>query len=248
MILSGILALLVVSNVWAQNEKRQRIHSHRNILWFTPAQTPIINGLAIGFAAVAIGPDHQQINGVNVEATFLYLYPVMPVIDVIATICLPVNRWRHGRLRSEQANRFFYWSDSVAEEINGVNISLGSWLAEQRVNGLTVSLMTNSYVQHKGVCISATSNWLGIFYGVTIAPFGNVSRKGRGVQVGLVNSCGNCSGLQLGLLNQNGGRITPLIGYRSRRKAVAAEMNKLVIPPQTRHLDFQRFFFTRAEH
>jgi hypothetical protein len=43
--------------------------------------------------------------------------------------------------------------------------------------------------------------------------------EGHGVQVGLVNSCFNCSGLQVGLINQNGHRITPFFNFRSRKKA-----------------------------
>ncbi|HXS35893.1 MAG TPA: hypothetical protein VN721_04295 [Flavipsychrobacter sp.] len=62
-----------------------------------------------------------------------------------------------------------------------------------------------------------------------IAPIGNISKHGSGVQIGLVNSWANCSGLQIGLLNQNGKKVTPIFSYRSRKHALKMNENAFAV-------------------
>ncbi len=233
--------------VYARKTTEPHGKKRRNFIWFTPSATSQINGVAVGLAAVAIGDNHQQINGVNIEATVACLVLPFFLGDMYQTVNLPVYKWQKGKIHSEEVYRFFYWTDSIAEVINGINVSLGSLLAEQQVNGLTISVLGNQYVRHCGLSISGISNWFSSFDGVCIAPFGNVSRRGSGIQLGLVNSCGNCSGIQIGLINQNGSRITPFLGYRSKSKAKQFDQHPTPIKYQSPWFTPQFLFFTRSQ-
>jgi len=196
----------------------------RNILWVTPSATDHINGLALGIVATK-WHGLQTINGANTEFTIICPFLVIP--EFVLTVALPVQQ-HYDHNDKDFTGRFFEWKDSVHECINGLNLSMGTLFSKRQVNGVSLSMASNSYTVHRGLSISLYANWIEDYKGVLIAPFGNLSKKGSGVQIGLVNSCLNCSGLQLGLLNQNGRKITPFLGFRSRRRAVMVAKKGLI--------------------
>lgn len=215
-IFTAILLLYYITG-YGQQSRHQHDKPVRNIIWFTPSRTRTINGLALGFTAQPKGGS-QTINGANVEATILA--PLLVVPAFIITVALPVHTHYHAKDEPDFTRNFFTNNDTVTETINGLNLSIGSCYRAARVNGVSISAIMHGHQELQGLAISGFANWVGTYRGVMIATCGNVAKTGCGVQIGLVNSCINCSGLQIGLLNQNGRRITPFIEYRSKRKAM----------------------------
>ena len=87
---------------------------------------------------------------------------------------------------------------------NGLEISLSSNIsAPSKINGLSVSPIFN---------IHHTSN------GVAIATFANISQKCRGAQIGLINSCKDSRGIQIGFWNVNEKRKMPIINWNFKSK------------------------------
>ncbi|NDC41941.1 MAG: hypothetical protein EBZ77_10380 [Chitinophagia bacterium] len=198
--------------------------AHRNFFWLVPSNTDQINGLAFGLWATPMKQQRQQINGLAITLPL----PVVPymLVQGFAPLGLPLLRYQSETDSTPKKNKISHLTArvysgelSVAdEEINGVHLTI-SEIGNTCVHGLSLSGLTIYCSGVDGVGISGLANFTDHFRGVMIAPVGNSSRRGSGVQIGLFNSCINCSGLQIGLINQNGKRITPFVNYRSRRRA-----------------------------
>lgn len=92
-----------------------------------------------------------------------------------------------------------------------------------RVNGkgpvIQASGFWNSADCAAGLQVSGFVNAADSLDGVQVAGFLNFSRKGRGVQVGLINIGKDMEGVQIGLLNWMNGRFLPAINIGRRRQS-----------------------------
>ena len=98
------------------------------------------------------------------------------------------------------------------KKIYGIQIGLLN-IEKSIINGLDINAAGSLDSKTNGLTISAVMNKHYIMNGLTVAPFGNHDLKCKGVQIGLINSCKDLKGLQLGLWNKNQKRSLPIINW-----------------------------------
>lgn len=102
-------------------------------------------------------------------------------------------------------------------EINGVHIGFLN-LDPTIINGLDINLTGSFESITNGVTISGILNKHYIINGLTVALIGNHDTRCNGVQIGLINSCKELNGIQLGLWNKNQKRSLPILNWYFKKK------------------------------
>lgn len=171
-----------------------------NIVWFAPvAHNTVINGWAISaMACPAYGGDTLVVNGINTEIGagmfflpyLLLMTPDISVDDYDTTL-----------------------KDEETVVINGISISCLGHISASRINGVSLNWFCALHTRCDGVVASYGGNIVGEFNGLVLGGVKNHSTVGRGVQIGLFNSCTQLKGFQFGLLNRNQKRTLPFVNW-----------------------------------
>ncbi|MDF2190152.1 hypothetical protein [Paraflavitalea sp. CAU 1676] len=175
----------------------------RNWAWYTPSGAGKINGLSLGLQTT-IDEKPITINGLNLNADALSAFVAMFGLFHILTNLEPINM--PDTVDKKNMNKF----------LNGVSISAGGLMGEMRVRGFSINGGMSGVTEMSGLHITGTQNRTDEFKGVVITGITNRAVKGRGLQIGLVNSCKHLRGVQLGLWNINGKRSLPLFNWQFR--------------------------------
>jgi hypothetical protein len=171
----------------------------RNIAWHTPCGAARINGLAIGFQAARFGEGTLTIKGVNAD---LGMGAAFATPYFVVSNFLSKKKRDHITIHHDSATTIIYglsisYGGEAGVELHGVNIAGGTTLAS-KLYGLSITgVYTKSY-EFRGVCIAGLTNY---------------AMKGKGLQIGLINSCRQLKGVQIGLWNKSGKRGLPLINW-----------------------------------
>ncbi|MBI3519761.1 MAG: hypothetical protein HY062_10445 [Bacteroidetes bacterium] len=197
-------------------------------VWTFHDDSTTIQGLSVGFNQ-SFNIQQVKVNGINIELFGLgIIAPLMPQSPVCGDSCT---------LKSE------FQSDTVAMQINGINISpLGS-ICDCNINGVNINGMASNANITNGLSMTIFANFAQIANGIQFAFIGNdsafmngvqcsfyinVSRSSsrgvqialfndatihNGLQIGAKNSSEYLHGIQLGLWNKNQKRSLPFINW-----------------------------------
>jgi len=190
---------------------------------FTPSnQNRIINGLAIGLQVIPFGKQgdmtYCEVNGLNIEVGLLGIVGGVfgPVYGLIGN---PDNDnhirsffSQYGYKDSSDLNTMKYGPDKM----NGVSISIGGTYGTIN-SGLMINGLCGGSFKTTGVQISGLINDQYDFKGLLIAGLANHTKKGKGVQIGLINNCESGHVFQIGLFNRIGRRILPFLNFSFKK-------------------------------
>ena len=191
----------------------------RYVLFTTPVKKDTqVHGIALGLMAVPWGHAKRlHINGLNLE-----LEPwaaLMAGVGVVMPVVALFKKMPDGAVAETAPPDSAATTQYQGTIIRGVSVSGGGLASDTRLYGLSLNGllgMAESY----GVMVSGLMNGSDDFSGLQLAAVGNMSAQGRGLQIGLFNTCLNGRVLQLGLLNRIGNRITPVVNFRFRKSAL----------------------------
>jgi hypothetical protein len=191
------------SSRYSKNKQYKFKGEVKNIIGFTPTKASYINGLALGYNT---SPKNNLlvVRGLNIEINPLpLLVSPLLLLHIIA----------HPNI----SNSFFPDSAKTNCFIHGLNISslVGFDVkANTSINGINIAAVSSHGQQLNGVSISIASNRFYRYNGLLIAGISNIVNEGNGLQIALFNSCKDCHGVQIGLLNKMGKRTLPFINMR----------------------------------
>lgn len=182
----------------------------------------VISGLAIGFTARpwTDGADslYVEINGLNIE-----LGPLGIIGGIWGTMYGLVGE----RDSSNRRANFFSNLNSpdimpfnptgYEARVNGISISLGG-ITETINSGLFINGLSGTSYKTNGIQISGLLNLQHEFNGLLIAGLANNTRKGKGLQIALINNCGSGQVFQIGLFNRIGKRALPFINFNFKKE------------------------------
>ena len=206
-IVSAVIVMLLCSlNILAQKDTigtadtiTQPKKKVRNGIGFIPnSRTKKINGLAIG--AVLSSYDTITINGLNVEILGGFVGS-QNFID------------KKTNFKDTTGNNKGFYKKYV-QQINGITIATIAGVNNAQINGITLSSFYNLANEVNGISAAFLSNGNLFFNGVELAIFANQASRGRGLQIGLFNTCYDLRGIQIGLWNKNGKRSLPFINWQ----------------------------------
>ncbi len=181
----------------------------RYVAWLTPVgkKSVTIDGVAIGLMALPSRVGHLKINGLNVEVLPMAVFTVFGGIIWTMVNVMPIP----------ENDLYADSSPGIRTEIHGLSISAGMF-EDVKMNGVSLNLV-NSYVTiSEGVEISFIMNSNYQFSGAQLSMFGNRAVEGKGVQVGMFNSCDHGRVFQFGFLNRIGKRVLPIINFSLKKK------------------------------
>jgi hypothetical protein len=184
-------------------KKDDSVFRTKNIAWALPTRANKINGWALGLHTGQIFGRTLTINGLNTSADVPAMFvSMMSSMDILQKVPLASL--------GDSSN-----SDWFITNINGISLSMGGLLRCRNINGIAVNGGTCSALRTRGIIVSGGYNTIDDFKGISICGLRNVSVKGRGIQVALINVCKNFKGLQIGLWNVNGRRKLPFLNWGS---------------------------------
>jgi hypothetical protein len=173
----------------------------KNWFWFSPSHATQINGLCVGLES-DLDDEPLIIKGVNLNSDgtsmFIGMFSLFRLFTDLSVANIP-DTVATGRFTNE---------------VNGLSISLGGLMGKSlRVRGLSINGVMSAAAEMTGLHITTTQNRSDSFKGVIITGFTNRAIRGRGLQIGLVNTCKDLKGIQLGLWNMTGKRSLPFINW-----------------------------------
>lgn len=172
----------------------------RNILWHTPCGASQINGLALGIQALRFGEGSLTIKGVNADVGLGAAYATLFIFG--ASTLPKEQRQKIASVQRDSASTIIYglslsYGGELGIELHGVNFAGGTTLAT-KLYGVSLSGVYSKTYEFRGICIAGLSNY---------------SVEGKGIQVGIFNTCKKLKGLQIGLWNKSGKRSLPFINW-----------------------------------
>ncbi len=179
----------------------------------------LVNGLAIGAGHFEnSNVKFQKINGINIEANpNIILVPLLIMFN-------PVKAYEDSGLGvqiSDTIVKPFYLSNKM--NINGLNISTGSFMIDTDFNGLNISTF-NMYQKFNGVNIAPIFSSAQKMNGVSFSLV-NVFNNFNGLSVGLINKTNEMKGIQIGLYNTSNSRGLQLGFWNTNQKRTMPFIN-----------------------
>ena len=199
--------------------RKEHTYKTRRGVCLLPSYTKRIDGLALSLltqnrgsaAPLSTSDTPLVINGMNLD--------IQPLIPAFIGIWAPLYHV-FSMLKTEdstaKAAPMFYREDSLIY-ITGVDLNVFGSYAGSNLRGFGYGTILNTYVVQRGVSVSVLFNDAVELHGAQLSLLGNYTRKGRGVQIGLINRCQDCDCLQIGLINRNGNSFRPLVNWRKKR-------------------------------
>lgn len=184
-------------------KKDDSIFRSRNFAWVLPTRANEINGLAVGVHTGQLYGRKLTINGLNISADVPAVFISM-MSSMMMLMKIPLASI------SDSAD-----NDWCITNINGLSVSMGGLLRGRNLNGIMFNGGMCSAMKARGIFVSGGYNMFTDFKGISIAGLRNVAAKGRGLQIGLLNTCKHFRGLQIGLWNVNNKRKMPLLNWGS---------------------------------
>lgn len=195
----------------------------RKVIWTTPVKRNTdINGLAIGFMAIPWkGADSLRIKGMNFEIAPFSFFGGMYAF--MGTILSPFHFNKKDSTNDDGgdlgSNRIFTEQEkNIGTRIKGISVSLGGLLRQTEVSGFSINGVICFANKMNGVEVSGLMNLHYQFNGVMIAGLRNKVTDGKGLQIGLINTCKSGRIIQLGLINRIGNRIIPIINLSLKKR------------------------------
>jgi hypothetical protein len=218
-ILGIIVIIILTNNSFSQADSNYhstiiKNNVTRNIIWYTPSNSNVINGIAIGGTPWLVTEVNKLllIRGINLEIS-LVGFGFACVYVPIGMLFSPFSN-TEGEA-SLILNRNIY-CDSLDRDnitISGFNFGLLGTYHNGNINGLNLSSLSSFGYKVNGI---STTIGLNLFYRYNGLLIGiqNKTTKGKGLQIGLFNNCKECKGIQIGLWNKMGKRTLPFINLR----------------------------------
>jgi hypothetical protein len=191
-----LISFIFCTNCFSQESK--------NFIWYGPSDATHINGLMFTFWPKEKGK-LPVINGaeINLCPVAIFFAPMLLIHSVL-------DKDTNQPLSQELDN----FKDF--KKVNGIQIGFGN-LDKTVINGIDINLSGSFESKVNGITVSGVLNKHYLVNGLTIGPMGNHDINCTGIQIGLLNSCKNLRGIQIGLWNKNQKRKLPFINFAFRR-------------------------------
>lgn len=222
--IAAIIILLFQHFCFAQPKDNIPIkYKTRNVIGLTPVYRNVrINGLAIGFMGKPWREaESLKINGMNIDGSPFALFG--GVLALVGTFLAPFTNMERSDGPRDEIGFSDVFPDSITvapeTEIHGLSFGAGL-LRNTELHGVAINVFVSFSDQTSGVDLTGIMNLHYTFNGVLIAGLRNKTTTGKGVQIGLINTCKSGRLIQIGLLNRIGRRILPIINISLRNRRV----------------------------
>ncbi|WP_299255351.1 hypothetical protein [uncultured Aquimarina sp.] len=175
-----------------------------------PFNVDEVNGFALSLSTAPFNDDETlKVNGFLIEVEpinlFAYTFGFMNGLLFSSDSSLARNK------------------DDMNVFIKGLTISAVGSMSKSRQSGVTLGGVYTGIYTMRGFSLTGVHTMTYDFEGVMISGVRNQSRMGKGVQIGLFNSCKDLRGIQFGLWNKNERRSLPFINWQFSKKKMKSK-------------------------
>jgi hypothetical protein len=183
--------------------------NRKYVIWYSPSQATQMYGIMLNFWPkdnMFKKVSYPKIYGVELNVMPIGLF--MPFVLAIHSIVPETHQPLAENIDSIDFNSF--------KKINGIQIGLFN-IEPTIICGLDINVSGSFSSKSNGLTISAVMNKHHVVNGLTFAIIGNHDTKCNGVQIGLINTCKELRGIQIGLWNKNQYRWLPIINWNLKK-------------------------------
>ena len=184
----------------------------RNVIGLVPSKARVTNGWAIGWSTgldtyCDCSMENIRINGLHTN--------VSPFQMFVACVTVMMSPFALFIPETYQKNENFWDYDTVSinNQLNGVAIGLFEVSDDFCMQGVQITALYHSLGKLNGFSANLVYSDYQYLNGVMISGVYNKTKKGKGLQIGLVNMAKEMRGVQIGLWNVNQKRKLPLINW-----------------------------------
>ena len=185
-----------------------------NVIGLVPSKARVTNGWAIGWSTDI---SHcAYMDSIRVNGLYTNISPFQMFIAGSAIVMTPFVLFMPETYKK---NEYFweYDSTSINNQINGVSIGLFEVGEDFCMQGVQVTALYHNMGKLNGFSITLVGTDYQYLNGVMVSGIFNKTKKGNGLQIGLVNMAKEMRGVQIGLWNVNQKRKLPLINWNFKR-------------------------------
>lgn len=208
---SALIIVLILCGLKTYSQSDSTLTTDSNevdkkyIAWISPSHATHVYGLMFNYWPRNDGykySKYPKINGVELNVMPLGIF--LPFILAVHSLGPETHKPPVEKIESIDFKSF--------KKINGIQIGLIN-MEPTIINGLDINAAGSFESKTNGVTISVVMNKHYFVNGLTIGTIGNHDTKCNGVQIGLINSCKQLKGFQIGLWNKNQKRSLPIINW-----------------------------------
>ena len=181
----------------------------RNIIGLAPSNARVTNGWAIGWSTsldcYCAYMDSIRINGLHTN--------ISPFQIGVAGMTIAMTPFALFSSETYKKNEYFWVYDStkINNQLNGISIGLFELTDNFCMQGLQVTALYTHMGKINGFSITLGASDYQYLNGFMISGVFNKTKKGKGLQMGLINVAKEMQGIQIGLWNKIGRRGFPII-------------------------------------
>jgi hypothetical protein len=209
-VIVAAICLALTTSLSAQDRKY--------VMWYSPSNATEVYGVMLDVFPREESFPHYAVYGVELNINPLGLF--VPPILVFQSLDPAMHRVE-GTVESLERKDF----SDYQKIIYGLQAGTMNVAEPYIIYGLDLSLVGSFESIVNGMSISLVMNKQDIVNGLTVAVIGNHNIRCRGVQAGLINTCSDLKGIQIGIWNVNQKRKLPLINWNFKR-TVKKAMNE----------------------
>jgi hypothetical protein len=198
----------------ANYNKLFSVRKVRNFVGIVPSKADQINGWTIGL--LLLDENNNKCDSMIINGLYTNISPA----QVAGVMLIPYMIGAPFELEEKEIkmNHLDTNRNIIENKINGLSIGIVEITDWYVVNGIQISGLSHSMYKLNGLSVSLGESFYSSFKGVMISGLLNQTLKGKGLQIGLVNSSKTLRGVQIGLWNRIGKRSLPIINMSFKKK------------------------------
>lgn len=193
---------------------RNKVH---NVVGFVPSNARVTNGWAIGWSTsvddYCVYMDSIRINGLYTNISPFQVFVAGMAIGMGIFSLFNPETYKNISLKDTKT----YDTLTGKHQLNGMAISLFELGEDFTMQGFQFTVLYDNMQKTNGVTVSLIASDIKQFNGVMISGIYNKAYKGKGLQIGLINTTKKMHGIQIGLWNKIGKRGLPFINMSFKK-------------------------------
>ena len=185
-----------------------------HVIGFVPSKARVTNGWAIGWSTslnYCASMENIRVNGLYTNVS-----PFQMLLAGAAIAMTPVALFIPETYQKNE-NFWDYDTVSINNQLNGVAIGLFEVSDDFCMQGVQITALYHSLGKLNGFSANLVYSDYQYLNGVMISGVYNKTKKGKGLQIGLVNMAKEMRGVQIGLWNKTGKRGLPIINISFKK-------------------------------
>jgi len=188
----------------------------RNIIGLVPSNARVTNGWAIGWCT-SLDCYCAYMDSIRINGLYTNISPLQIIIAGMTIAMTPFALFMPDTYKKRNEYFWVYDTVSINNQLNGVSIGLFELTEDFCMQGVQITALGSKMGKLNGFLVTLVYSDYEYLNGVIVSGIFNKTKKGNGLQIGLVNIAKEMRGVQIGLWNKIGKRGLPIINMSFKK-------------------------------